>query len=81
MSPSNKLEVKPTVYLLNLVIFRVLSHMVCVARRPLYHVLHADADLSITVESPVKSHNVRGITLMQHLQLSDDLVPDGWLDL
>lgn len=53
----------------------------CVTAGQLYHVFHADADLSVTVEGPVKSHNVRRITLMQHLQLSDDLVPDGWLDL
>lgn len=47
----------------------------------LYHVLHADADFSITVESSVKTHNVGGVTLVKHLQLSDDLVPDGRLDL
>lgn len=70
---------------MNLVIFQfnriVLSHMVCVTVRKLYHVLHTDANLSVTVEGPVKSHNVGRITLMQHLQLSDDLVPDSWLDL
>lgn len=54
---------------------------VCLTVRQPYHVLHTDADLSITVEGPVKSHNIGRITLMQHLQLSDDLVPDGWLDL
>ena len=42
---------------------------------------HANADLSITVEGPVEAHYVGGVTLMKHLQLSDDLVPDGWLDL
>jgi hypothetical protein len=48
---------------------------------PAHHVLHADADLAITVEGPVEAHDVWGVTLVQHLQLSDDLVPDGWLDL
>ena len=43
--------------------------------------LHTDADLSIAVEGPVEAHNVGGVTLMQNLQLSDDLVPDGRLDL
>ena len=46
-----------------------------------HHVLHADADLAVAVEGPVEAHNVRGVALMQHLQLSDDLVPDGRLDL
>lgn len=57
------------------------SHVVCVTSKQLYHVLHTDADLSVAVKGPVKSHNVGRIALMQHLQLSDDLVPDGWLDL
>lgn len=43
--------------------------------------LHADADFSVTVESPVEAHNVGGVTFMEHLQLSNDLVPDGWFDL
>lgn len=43
--------------------------------------LHADADFSVAVESSVESHNVGGVTLVKHLQLSNDLVPDGWLDL
>ncbi len=46
-----------------------------------YHVLHTDADLSITVESSVEAHYVGRVTLMQHLQLSDDLIPYCWLDL
>ena len=49
--------------------------------KELYHVLHADADLSITVESSIEAHDVGGVTLVQHLQLPDDLVPDGWFDL
>lgn len=48
---------------------------------PAHHVLHADADLPVAVEGPVEAHNVRGVALVQHLQLADDLVPDGWLDL
>lgn len=59
----------------------VITYDVCVTVMQLYHVLHTDADLAVTVESPVKSHNVGGITFMQHLQLSDDLIPDGWLNL
>lgn len=43
--------------------------------------LHADADLPVAVEGPVEAYNVRGVALMQHLQLTDDLVPDGWFDL
>lgn len=42
--------------------------------------LHADADFSVAVESAVEAHNVGGVTLVQHLQLSNDLVPDGWFD-
>lgn len=45
-----------------------------------HHVLHADGNLSIAVEGPIETHNVWGITLMQHLQLSDNLIPDGWFD-
>lgn len=30
----------------------------------LYHMLHADADFSITVESSIEAHNVGGVTLM-----------------
>lgn len=43
--------------------------------------LHADADFSIAVESSVEAHDVRGVTLVQHLQLSNDLIPNGWFDL
>jgi len=43
--------------------------------------LHADADFSVAVESPVEAHNVGGVTLVQHLQLPNDLVPDGRFDL
>lgn len=67
--------------LFNVIYLTGFCYDVCVTVTQLYHVLHTDADLSITVEGPVKSYNVWGITLMQHLQLSDDLVPDGWLDL
>lgn len=49
--------------------------------RRTHHVLHADADLAVAVEGPIEAHDIRGVTLMQHLQLTDDLVPDGWLDL
>lgn len=46
-----------------------------------YHVFHADADLAVTVESPIEAHDVWGVALMQHLQLPDDLVPDCGFDL
>ena len=49
--------------------------------RGTHHVFHADADLPVAVEGPVEAHDVRGVTLVQHLQLADDLVPDGRLDL
>lgn len=42
--------------------------------------LHADADFSVAVESSVETHNVGGVALVQHLQLPNDLVPDGWFD-
>lgn len=42
--------------------------------------LHADGNLSIAVEGSIETHNIWGITLMQHLQLSDNLIPDGWFD-
>ena len=45
-----------------------------------HHVLHTDTDLPITIEGSIEAHNVGGIALMQHLQLSDDLVSDGGLD-
>lgn len=45
-----------------------------------YHVLHTDADLPIAVKGPIEAHNVRGVAFMQHLQLSDNLVPYGGLD-
>lgn len=43
--------------------------------------LHADADLAVAVEGAVEAHDVGRIALMEHLQLSNDLVPDGWFDL
>lgn len=43
--------------------------------------LHADADFPIAVESPVEAHNIWGVALMEHLQLPNDLVPDGWFNL
>ena len=46
-----------------------------------YHVLHADADLAVAVERPVEAHDVRGVALMENLQLPYDLVPDGRFDL
>ena len=46
-----------------------------------YHVLHAAADLAITVEGPVEAHDVRGVTFVQHLQLPDVLVADCGFDL
>lgn len=42
--------------------------------------LHADADFSVTVESSVEADDVGGVTLVQHLQLPNNLVPDGWFD-
>lgn len=53
------------------------------SRRPCcvsYHVLHTNADLAVAVEGPIETHNVGGVAFVQHLQLSDDLVPDGGLD-
>lgn len=47
----------------------------------LYHMFHADADFSIAVKSPIKAHNIWGVALVQHLQLPNDLVPDGWFNL
>ena len=43
--------------------------------------LHADADLAVAVEGPVEAHDVRGVALVQYLQLPDDLVPDCGFDL
>lgn len=45
-----------------------------------YHMFHADADFSVAVKSSVEAHDVGGVTLVQHLQLPNDLVPDGWFD-
>lgn len=42
---------------------------------------HADADFPIAVESSVEAHDVGRVTLMQNLQLPNDLVPDGRFDL
>lgn len=43
--------------------------------------LHADADLSVAVEGAVEANDVGGIAFVEHLQLSNDLVPNGWFDL
>ena len=45
-----------------------------------YHVLHTNTDLAITVKRPVETNNIGRITFVQHFQLSDNLVPDRWLD-
>ena len=45
------------------------------------HVFHADADLSVTVESSVEADNVRRVALMEHHQLTNDLVANCRLDL
>ena len=45
-----------------------------------YHVFHTYADLPITVECTIEPHNVWRITLVQHLQLTNDLVSDCQLD-
>lgn len=42
--------------------------------------LHTDADLPVAVKSPIEAHDVRGVAFMQHLQLSDNLIPDGRFD-
>lgn len=42
--------------------------------------LHTDADFPIAVKGPIETHNVGRVAFMQHLQLSDNLVPDGRLD-
>lgn len=43
--------------------------------------LHADADLSVAVEGAVEANDVGGIAFVEHLQLSNDLVPNGGFDL
>lgn len=45
-----------------------------------HHVLHTDADLPIAVKGSVEAHNVGRVAFMQHLQLSDNLVPNCRLD-
>lgn len=45
-----------------------------------HHVLHTDADLSIAVKGSVEAYNVGRVAFMQHLQLSDNLVPNCRLD-
>uniref|UniRef100_A0A3Q2Y497 Ribosomal protein L4 n=1 Tax=Hippocampus comes TaxID=109280 RepID=A0A3Q2Y497_HIPCM len=45
-----------------------------------YHVLHADADFPIAVESAIEAHNVGGVAFMQNLKLPYNLVPDGRFD-
>lgn len=42
--------------------------------------LHADGDLPVAVEGSIETHDIGGITLVQHLQLADNLVPDGRFD-
>lgn len=42
--------------------------------------LHTNADLAVAVEGPVEAHYVGGVAFVQHLQLSDNLVPNGGLD-
>lgn len=49
-------------------------------KHEIYHVLHADADFPITVESAIEAHNVGGVTFVQHLKLPYNLIPDGWFD-
>lgn len=45
-----------------------------------HHVLHTDADFSITVKGSIEAHNVGRVAFMQHLQLSDNLVSNRRLD-
>lgn len=53
---------------------------VCRGGMGTHHVLHADGDLSIAVEGSIETHDIWGITLVQHLQLSDNPIPDGRFD-
>lgn len=46
-----------------------------------YHVLHADADLAITVEGAVETHNIGRVAFVKHLQLPDNLISYGRFDL
>ena len=48
-------------------------NLVCVTAKELYHVLHTDADLSVTVEGPVEAHNVRRITFILHDRQMGDI--------
>lgn len=56
-----------------------MKNYVCTLQFP-HHVFHADTDLSIVVKGSIEAHNVRRVTLMQHLKLSDDLVSDSRFD-
>lgn len=51
------------------------------ARAQSYHILHAYVDISLAVEGSVEADYVRGVTLMQDLQLSHDGLPYLWLYL
>lgn len=42
---------------------------------------HANADLPVTVEGAVETDDVRRIALVKHLELPDNLVSYGRLDL
>ena len=45
-----------------------------------YHVFHTNRYFSIAVKSTVKTNDIRRITVVKDLQLSDDLIPNCWLD-
>lgn len=48
---------------------------------PTYHVLHAYGDLIVDAEATKEADNIRRVTLMQHFQLSHDLIAHSWLDV
>ena len=48
---------------------------------PTHHVLHAYGDLIVDAEATKEADNVRRVTLMQHFQLSHNLIAHSWLDV
>ena len=55
------------------------SQAVCPPRP--HHVLHADGDLIVGAEGAKEAYDVWRVALVQHLQLTHDLVPHGRLDV
>ena len=48
---------------------------------PTHHVLHAYGDLIVDAEATKEADNVWRVTLMQHFQLSHNLIAHSWLDV